>query len=50
MIHLNIVIPENLNERQRSLLEELANEFNQDIGVTEKGFKERFKQFFEWKE
>lgn len=50
VIHLNIVIPENLNERQRSLLEELANEFNQDIGVTEKGFKERFKQFFEWKE
>ena len=50
VIHLNIVIPASLTEKQRLLMEELAKEFSQDIGVTDKGFKEKFKQFFDWKE
>jgi molecular chaperone DnaJ len=50
VVHLNIVIPDSLTERQRILMEELSKEFSHDIGVTDKGFKEKFKQFFEWKE
>lgn len=51
IVTLNIVVPDELTEKQRSLLEELAKEFNQDIGVvSNKSFKERFKQFFEWNE
>ncbi len=50
VISLNIVIPESLTEKQRMLMEELSKEFSDDIGVAGKGFKERFKHFFEWKE
>ncbi|MBA4418596.1 MAG: molecular chaperone DnaJ [Syntrophus sp. (in: bacteria)] len=49
-VYLNIVIPTTLTERQRGLMEELAKEFDGDIGNTRKGFKEKFKGFFERKE
>lgn len=50
LVYLNIAIPTELTERQRALLEDLAKEFNGNVGVTRKGFKEKFKDFFDWKE
>lgn len=50
LIYLNIAIPTDLTERQRVLLQELAQEFNGNIGATRRGMKEKFKEFFEWKE
>lgn len=50
LVYLNIKIPDNLTERQKVLMEELAKEFNEDIGIGRKGFKKKFKEFFEWKE
>jgi molecular chaperone DnaJ len=50
LIYLNIAIPTELTERQRVLLQELSQEFNGNIGATRRGMKEKFKEFFEWKE
>ena len=50
IVYLNMVVPTSLTERQKILMEELAKEFNKDIGVTQKGLKGKFKEFFEWKE
>ncbi len=50
LVYLNIVIPTSLSERQKGLLEELAKEFNGQSGATHKGFKEKVKGFFEWRE
>jgi molecular chaperone DnaJ len=50
LVYLNISIPTDLTERQRSLLQELAQEFNGNIGATRRGIKEKFKDFFDWKE
>jgi molecular chaperone DnaJ len=50
LIYLNIAIPTDLTERQRVLLQELSQEFNGNIGATRRGMKEKFKEFFEWKE
>jgi molecular chaperone DnaJ len=50
LIYLNIGIPTDLTERQRALLQELAQEFNGNIGASKRGIKEKFKEFFDWKE
>ena len=51
LIYLNIAIPTELTERQRVFrLQELSQEFNGNIGTTRRGMKEKFKEFFEWKE
>lgn len=47
LVYLDIIIPAMLGEKQKTLIEELAKEFDQDIGFSNKGFKEKFKQFFE---
>jgi len=46
LVHLFVAVPTNLTDRQKGLLEDLAAEFNDGIGVTRKGFKEKFKEFF----
>jgi molecular chaperone DnaJ len=50
LVYLNITIPATLTEKQKGLLADLAREFDHDVNVAQKGFKERFKTFFEWKE
>jgi molecular chaperone DnaJ len=50
LVYLNIVIPTTLTDKQKGLLEELATEFNGQAGMAHKGFKEKFKGFFEWRE
>jgi molecular chaperone DnaJ len=47
LVYLNIVIPKNLTEKQRSLMEELAREFKDSNLKTRKGFKEKFIEMFE---
>ncbi|MBP1749144.1 MAG: molecular chaperone DnaJ [Deltaproteobacteria bacterium] len=47
LIYLNIVIPSDLTDRQRSLVEELSQEFKDSSPRTRKGFKEKFMEFFE---
>jgi molecular chaperone DnaJ len=49
LIHLFVTVPTDLTERQRGLLEELAVELNDGVGVSRKGFKEKFLEFFEGK-
>ena len=46
LIYLNIVIPSDLTDRQKNLVEELASEFKSSP-TTRKGFKEKFMEFFE---
>ncbi|OPY61988.1 MAG: Chaperone protein DnaJ [Syntrophorhabdaceae bacterium PtaU1.Bin034] len=50
-VHLHIAVPKTVTDKQRDLLEELAREF-QNGG--EQGhatsFKQKFKEFFDWKE
>lgn len=46
LVYLNIVIPSDLTDRQKSLVEELAAEFK-STPTTRKGFKEKFMEFFE---
>ncbi|MCX5812340.1 MAG: molecular chaperone DnaJ [Proteobacteria bacterium] len=50
LIFLKMVVPTTLTERQKSLIEGLAQEFDQDAGLSDRGFKDRFKQFFDRKE
>jgi molecular chaperone DnaJ len=50
LVYVNVIIPAAVNESQRNLLEALAREFDKTGDTGEKGFKERIKQFFEWKE
>jgi len=47
LVYLNVIIPSQLSEKQRLLMEELAKEFVSDSGKTRKGFKEKFMEFFE---
>ena len=47
LVYLNIVIPSTLTDRQRQLMEELAQEFGGHTGATHKGFKEKFREFFD---
>ena len=47
LIYLNIVIPSDLTERQKDLIEELAGEFKDSSPKPRKGFKEKFMEFFE---
>lgn len=47
LVYLNIVIPTSLTERQRELMEALSKEFGGDAGTAHKGFKEKFKGFFD---
>jgi molecular chaperone DnaJ len=48
VVVINVAIPNELTERQRELLLELAREFG--LGdVKAKGFREKFREFFEWK-
>jgi molecular chaperone DnaJ len=50
-IHLHISVPTSLNEKQRGLLEELSREFVSEgaTGQTN-GFKQKVKDFFDWRE
>ena len=50
LVYLNIGIPTELTERQRHLLHELAQEFNGIVNPSRRGIKEKFKEFFDWKE
>ncbi len=51
LVYLNITIPTDLTERQRLLLEELAQELNGGTDATRRsGFKEKFKEMFDWKD
>jgi molecular chaperone DnaJ len=47
LVYLNIVIPSSLTERQTQLMEDLAKEFGGLNGAPRKGFKEKFKGFFD---
>jgi molecular chaperone DnaJ len=47
LVHLNIIIPVGLNEKQKTLMEELAKEFTEASPKTRKGFKDKFMDFFE---
>ncbi len=47
LVYLNIVIPSSLTDRQKQLMEELAREFGSHTGATRKGFKEKFRDFFD---
>ncbi len=47
LVYLNIVIPADLTDRQKNLVEELAQEFKDSSPKTRKGFKEKFMEFFE---
>jgi molecular chaperone DnaJ len=47
LVYLNIIIPSDLTDRQRELMEELAKEFGAQTGTTRKGFREKFKDFFD---
>ena len=47
LVYLNIVIPSDLSDRQKALVEELAHEFRDAPPKTRKGFKEKFMEFFE---
>ncbi len=47
LVYLNIVIPTELTDRQKSLVEEMAEEFKDTSPKTRKGFKEKFMEFFE---
>ncbi len=51
VVHLFVTVPTELTERQKALLEELSQEFVDGVGVARgKGFKEKFREFFERKE
>jgi molecular chaperone DnaJ len=47
LVYLNIVIPSELTDRQKTLVEELSEEFKDTSPKTRKGFKEKFMEFFE---
>lgn len=47
LVYLNIVIPSELTEQQKSLVSQLADEFKDTEPKTKKGFKEKFMEFFE---
>ncbi len=50
-VHLHIAVPKTVTDRQRDLLEQLSRELRQNGGSSRPaGFKEKFKEFFDWKE
>jgi molecular chaperone DnaJ len=50
-VHLHIAVPKTVTERQRDLLEQLSGELRNNGGPSHTtGFKEKFKEFFDWKE
>ncbi|MGD0229312.1 MAG: molecular chaperone DnaJ [Syntrophorhabdales bacterium] len=50
-VHLHIAVPKTVTERQRELLEQLSEEFRNGGGAPHaSGFKQKFKEFFDWKE
>ena len=50
-VHLHITVPKSINDRQRELLEELAKELQNGGGASHSaGFKQRFRELFDWKE
>ena len=49
-VHLHITVPKNVNDRQRELLEELAKELHNGGGAHNQGFKQKFREFFDWKD
>ncbi len=49
-VYLHVSVPKDITEKQRALLEELAHEFQNGGATPHKGFKERFREFFDWKE
>ena len=50
LVHLFATVPTELTPNQRGLLEQLAAEFNDGVGVAPRGFKEKFREFFDRKE
>lgn len=49
-VHLHVSVPTDLSDRQRQLLEELSKELNNGEGAARKGFKDKMRDFFEWRE
>jgi len=47
LVYLNVVVPKNLTDKQKSLMEELAKEFKDPNPKARKGFKEKFIEMFE---
>ncbi len=51
VVHVHVQVPTDLTEKQRALLEELSRELTNGDGVSHaKGFKEKFREFFERRE
>lgn len=48
-VHLHIAVPRSVTDRQRELLEELSRELQNGGGASRSGFKQKFKEFFDWK-
>ncbi len=50
-VHLHVAVPSTVTDRQKQLLEELAKEFNNGgMPHASAGFKQKFREFFEFKE
>jgi molecular chaperone DnaJ len=49
-VHLHVSVPKDITEKQKELLEELSREFQNGSGTSHRSFKEKFREFFEWKE
>ena len=50
-VHLHVAVPKTVTDRQRELLEQLSREFQNSGGVSHSpGFKQKFKEFFDWKD
>lgn len=46
IVYLGVAVPTRLNEKQRTIMEDLARAFEEEPPQTSKGFTERFKDFF----
>jgi len=46
LVYLNLIVPTNLTENQKRLIEELSKEFGEHKETREKSFKDRFKDIF----
>lgn len=49
-VHLHVMVPKDITDKQKELLEELSKEFRNNGGVTNKGFKQKFMEFFDFAE
>jgi molecular chaperone DnaJ len=49
-VHLHVAVPRSFTDRQRELLEDLSEELQNGGPPRAAGFKQKFKEFFDWKE